>query len=416
MCRTKRQRGFSSSPAAAPTKRCAMHPVFELVSVQVNNRQEFFNDDNIRVLDPEWEQDHTRLKAACIPMRTTLNVNVTLTHDPDTTTSTAPVRLKFKLNINRTSTDVESVPLTLTANGGSLVFTIDTGVVVSPNINSTSIRLSGFSLEATDSSRLKASRLVALTIYTVLGNALHDNVRDSTLLDPGVVPGDDQVARLTPFFSLAHVKQACTWAKGACRLGTHDETDDIVLKTIRSIPEITYGEGAEYYEINDGWNVWDNEPGIKQTGDCSQQASFFVDVLGVLGVRAHDLELKCEYERTDKLYRRYFGEPDPDNWPTHGVVLVRYAGNQYRCYDTTFSDPRKNVSLDEALDVSSTGAFIDKWEKWYWIKTPSDIQDASKALQTQLTLAFDTAAWQTNMKRQAELRFPLMEVQNDPGP
>lgn len=403
--------------AGSPYARCPRLPSFALVSVRVNDRQDFYDDNNAPIQHAEWQQGVARLKAACIHMRTNLDLTVTVNHEGSSPLPSAPIRLRLKLSIGGVETIIQTGPQAVAAVGDTLDFIIDTGVVVSRSIDETNVRLNDFALVPSDGSTAAiASRLVALKIYTVFGDALDDNVRDSTLVDPGVIAGADQVVRLKPFFSLAHVKQACEWAAGSFRLGTGNDNEEIVRKTILSIPQITYGEGARYYEINDGWNVWDNPR--KRTGDCSQQASFFADVLGVLGVRAHDFELKCEHTHTNgKLYRRYFGEPDPDNWPTHGVVLVRYAGDQYRCYDTTFHNPRAITTLDEALQVDPAARFITPgWELWYLINTPNDIRSTSATLEAALTHAFDETAWRTDMNAKAALRFPAAEVQVDPGP
>lgn len=405
-----------------------VEPHYQLVSVKIKNRYDF-QGDSFPLGYFEWKKRTGKtiktssegIPYACIKMRDKLSMTITLQRTDAQDITESNLKLKFKLTLNTNLP--QDITASGTISGNTIQYEVDTNVVVSSTINDTKVRLSTFKLETSNGTEIDVDEptWIDLTIYTIFGLPLSDNVKENTLVGPGVNPNlaKDEVLRLRPFFSYEHVEQACAWAKGTSRLGTKIENQDIIYTVIRNIPDLEYGKDDRYFLENDGWNVWDNLG--KSTGDCSQQASFFADVLGVLGVRAHDFEIKCEYIKDGKRYRRYFGEKNPDDWPTHGVVLVRYGPNDFYCYDTTFSDPRLVTTLDDALKVG-TGAdvpFIKPgWQHWYYIPDddPNDVQDIkTPGLEATLTSEFPQDKWQQQMKTLADTRFPQSEIQPNPG-
>ena len=352
-------------------------------------------------------------RTACIQMRTTLRLTIRISKDRGTLPADNLV-LRFQAaGAGVTCPNVTAAD--------DMTFDVDTGLEVSRGVAERTIRLNKFTLKTTAGVPVSLpSKAIDLQLFTVFGNAFSDNVKETTLLAPGSVAGPNQVVRLQPFLSLDHLRQVCTWARGASRLHTGIDGDDIIKTIILAIPPITYGEAPHYYPENDGWNVWDN-PG-KRTGDCSQQASFIADVLGTIGIRAHDFELKCEHVHTDgNRYRRYFGDPNPDDWPCHGVVLVRTGVNatDFLCYDTSFNYPRIDPSITLALAVGPAATYFKPgWQTWCLIPAanPNNVQGIAPLLDAQLTAAHGEAAWQAAMLVAADARFPVANIQPDPGP
>lgn len=417
-----RKRKATGPPNAAQqpgnVKAPCVRPEYILRSLEVRHRHVLQDDQNQAQNQEEWISGGGGVGAACITMRTNLRLRVRVDHDATSPAANSNLRLSFNLRFgNNQAVQIQSGWV---AHAPNLTFDIDTGQVVSRSIDRTRFRASGFQLAEQNAQAVRINtHAIDFQIYTIFGAPLADNVRESTLVDPGVQPGQDEVERLQPFFIVDHLRQACEWAQGASRLGTDNQDEDIVYKLVRTVPQIEYGEGQRYFDVNDGWNVWDNPQ--RRTGDCSQQASFFADVLGTLGVRARDFELKCEHRRAqnNRLYRRYFGDPNPDDWPTHGVVLVRYGQNDFRCYDTSFHNPRIVRTLAQSLQVGQNAPFLSpSWQTWCYIpdQNPNNVRGVNQQLEQTLTQEYPENQWRQDMEQQADQRFPQGEIQQDPGP
>jgi hypothetical protein len=403
--------------AAAPiaTGACA-GLAFQLISVRVRFRQDL-PDHAIYPGYPnhaEWTSGGGGAGAACIRMRTTLRLSIRIG------------RVRGALPNDHLVLRFQAAGMAVTcpdaAPADDITIDVDTNLEVGHGVAERTVRLNKFTLKTTTGGVPVGlpTKAIDLRLFTVFDDAIGDNVKETTLVGPGVAAGPGQVVRLQPFLSVDHLRQVCTWAQGASRLHTGIDGDDIVKTIVLAIPPITYGEAALYYPENDGWNVWDN-PG-KRTGDCSQQASFIADVLGTIGIRAHDFELKCEYVHTDgNRYRRYFGDPNPDDWPCHGVVLVRNGPNaaDFLCYDTSFNYPRIDPTITQALAVGPAATYLKPgWQTWCLIPAanPNDVQGTAGALAAQLTTAYDEATWRAAMLVAAGARFPVGNYQADPGP
>jgi hypothetical protein len=408
---------FKASPVTIK-KPCMNASAFTLVSVEVLNRHTLTAPDNTPIQAAEW-LPNTPAKPACINLGNPLNLRLTVQHDSLTPAVPGGLTLGCQISIGGAAA-VALPPVNVAgpiAVGAQVQFAVNTPVV-NATIDKTTVALTALTLTDTAHTPIhNDAPLVQLDIYTIFSAPLADNVMESTLIDPGAVAAADQVVRLNPFFTVQHVEQACTWARGASLLGSHNAATDIVLKVVANIPAITYAEGQDYYADHDGWNVWD---AAAQTADCSQLASFFADVLGVLGVRARDFELKCRYPGDPRTFLRYFGKPAPeDDWPTHGVLLMRYPGDVYHCYDTTFSYPRINCTLDDALQVAPAAAFIPGWRSWCWIKDDGSVSNRmpNGFGQAAMEANYTEAQWRTRMQTiEAPGRFTAADVLHNHPP
>jgi hypothetical protein len=408
MSKVRRSRTTNRFPTTAPISTSGCHAVYRLESIQVQNRYDF---DGYGAAAVEWDRTGGGIGAACIKMRTNLCLSIRVTKQSGPTPADQLV-LSFDFYGQTIASQAQ-------APQSPMIFNINTGIELAHGVTGQTITINKFTLQTAAGLSVKLpSKSVRLEMFTIFGPPIRDNVRETTLIDPGGVPGPNQVVRNQRFFSADHLRMACLWAGGASRLNVGGLNNDIVATVITSIPQITYGRGANYHVTNDGWNVWDNPP-AQRTGDCSQQASFFADVLGTIGVRAHDFEIKCEYVHTDhNRYRRYFGQQNPNDWPCHGVVLVRYSLHSFLCYDTSFHNPRVSASLANALTVGPAAVFVTpQWQSWCLIPAanPNNVQATAPALDAALTTAYPEATWQTDMVTLAGNVFPMTEVQVDPG-
>ena len=278
--------------------------------------------------------------SACVGMADALPLGISLTRVGGSVRKGGTLRLVFKLSCG----DVEKDCVAFGTAGDTVEMKAEIQDVVPRTVGCYELEMSAPEL-SWGSDRggwerivLEDSQVIKFIIYTMYGPPLDDNVTDNRMLPPGreADPRRDEVARFSPFYTPAHIQQAVAWARGAGLEGTHGGTKVIADTVVERIPEITYADWSQnpddYCDTYVGWNVWDH-PGTR-TADCSQLASFFADVLGVLGVRAHDFEIKWEREVSGDWYRRDMGVEDGETYACHAVLLVRYMNEGLTCYDT----------------------------------------------------------------------------------
>lgn len=389
---------------SAGVQRCAnqvIHTV-RVESITVRNR---FAIDDYAANSPEWERTRAATHHACIQMGTALAFDIVLACD-----TYPPALMTFDMRISVTpaagaTTATVCTRQNIQIQNGQVHVVLAMPQNLHAGVAVTKIKLDAFHLTGDATVALAPTPAVKLDLFTIFGAPIRNNVRESNLYAPPGEPAPpvDPVQRIAPFFSVNHLRQACTWASGTSAL----RFDGIVQTIIRSIPTITYGEGDDYDARNDGWNAWDNP--AQRSADCSQLASFFADVMGTVGIRAVDLELKCDASYLGRTYRRAF-RSGGETWPTHGILLVNYAVGGLYTYDTTFTEdpgPRRVCTLAEATTVGA-GEYIPAWHEWWKFNAdgaPSR-QNVGAAISTQLNLQFDTAWWQGQMQAAALARFP----------
>jgi hypothetical protein len=353
----------------------------------------------------EWKLSRGRdPNPACITMGQPLRIRMKLSA---VVNAGGPFNLTFSMTCRKkyfhlgggAVTQNFNVNLAIAASGDHIVNFV-TGANVHAGITRSDFKLSNFGLAGDPNAALTAQSSLYFEVFTIYGPPISNNVKESTMVAPGAMVGANECERMEPFFSVAHLRLVCEWAGGEHQL-THD---GIVQTIVQAIPQITYGEDDDYDVENDGWNVWDNP--VLQSGDCSQQASFLADVVGTVGIRDVDLELKCEVEYGLHKYWRSFGDA-AEPWPCHGVLLVRYANGTDYCYDSTFTDPREVRTLAVGITVG-VGQWIDQWFEWWRLKqdgTPMK-QNVGLVIRNYLDANHDTAWWQGEMRAKALRLFP----------
>ena len=403
----KSKDGSDDESVAKVVKKCPTCQV-SLQSLQIDNTHnlEDFGDAK------EWQTGNDGASPACINMgdkfQFTLYLDVDVNGD-----SFDGLTLKVTLTI--TPEDEDSYDWAMTYEDITLdetkiySFNFTSNDALNEGVDVTTVVFKDLEITGDDNVELDDPGEIEVEIFTIFDNPLADNVKESTLVAPDADAdeGNDEVNRIEEFFTSDHVRRACKWARGA---KLHKPKGGIVQNIVRNIPQITYAEGKKWVATNDGWNVWDNTK--LRTADCSQLASFFADVLGTIGIRGHDLELKCDTIHEQKLYRRAFG--DKPGWPTHGVLLVNYRNSGHYCYDTTFSDPRKIVTLAKAITVGD-GEFVDKWYEWWELAVGGAVLDTKilKKVITALNASYGTVWWQGQMRNKAANLFPDGEEQDE---
>lgn len=393
----------SSTSTAKRKKPKTRHCALTLVSIQVEDAYEIADYGN----EQEWTANKGGApNAACIQMGKPLSLLLTLKADRREGIEFLNLSFMATAKIGSKRILLQQDNIDITEDGDVDVF-FKTPGPLHAGITVTEVVLTQFEIVGQDVS-LDCPRSLTFEVFTIFGPPLRDNVKESTMVDPKQSATGTEVSRLLPFFSVKHLRLACGWAKGSDSL---DPKTGIVATIVNNIPKVTYGENSDYRELNDGWNVWDNPN--KRSADCSQLASFFADVLGTVGIRGVDLELKCDPVHKGKTYWHCFGD-DP-YWPTHGVLLVNYKSGGMWCYDTTFSDPpkRRIVSLADAIRVGKN-QFIDKWGEWWLIDkqtgNPSDV-DVDPTTAGWLDTHRGTVWWQKAMTAKATKLFPDNERQ-----
>ena len=225
-------------------------------------------------------------------------------------------------------------------------------------------------------------------VYSILDEPVRDNVADR------MIEGTDR------FVTIRHLEYACRWANGADgtdrnqlannviqRIRHYNEGDDLAALTF--FPEtdqaLVYlsenSEGDEAAdENNEGWNVLDR---AHRGGDCTQQASLFADVFGLLGVKGTDMEIirVFAYDTVvqvgddaddtirliGKVRKGFLTEEGGNIWPVHGVFVMPGDGDDAPIVcDTSFSDPpnRNILTVAQALSVGED-QFIHSWhDEW----------------------------------------------------
>jgi len=229
-------------------------------------------------------------------------------------------------------------------------------------------------------------------IFTILDAPVRDNVAERE------IDGTDR------FVTVRHLQYACRWANGANgddrnalasnviqRIRHYDDGDNLAALTfwptadaaLNYLSENDVGDQAAD-ENNEGWNVLDRD---HIGGDCTQQASLFADVFGLLGILgtdfeiirvfAYDTEVDVESPNEQdgqppgivqvhvigKVRKGFRVEDGGDIWPVHGVFIFAgdADGDRIVC-DTSFSEPpdRSILTLAQTLSVGENH-FIHSW-------------------------------------------------------
>lgn len=393
----------STAVVKSAKKRCARATyVGRVVEIRVSNSYPL---DEFADGEAEWTAARGAARPACIQRDSPLTVDITLEF-PAGTAGAPDFHVRVVSNPHAGGGNADEV---LDAPGvaaapGRVTVTVTMPAVLHGGITRTDVTFRNFNLTNDPDVTLAARAPIVIPVYTIYGPPIRNNVRESNLYDAArdPVPMVDGVARIQPFFTAAHLELACGWAGGQHEL-IHG---GVVMTIVHAIGEITYGEDDDYRDNSDGWNVWDNDI---RSGDCSQQASFFADVLGTVGIRGVDFELKCDVTFRGTHYRRAFNGEDPADpaWPTHGVLLVNYAGQGMYTYDSSFSDPRRVCTLEEAITVG-VDQYIPSWREWWIVRPDGTISNTTPAQgrAADLDREFDTPWWQDQMRLQAQNRFP----------